>query len=226
MKSFFLATFALAITMVFGQANPVYITAPLTGASYTAGATILIRWINPVAETITQIVLAKGISTNIQAVSTVASNVATSTGSFSWTIPADLPAGTDYAFALGTSPDVAYTGQFTINAASGDATTTTTAAGSSTASASSTASGSASISASANVTSSAISSVASAVSSVVVSSMPSAAPSAAPSVSKPVSVSRSVTSPVSSPTLENAAMSTKASVCAIAMTAFAALALL
>ncbi|KAG2233934.1 Ser-Thr-rich glycosyl-phosphatidyl-inositol-anchored membrane family-domain-containing protein [Thamnidium elegans] len=223
MKSFFLATFALAITMVYGQANPVYITAPLTGATYTAGSTIQIRWINPVADTITQIVLAKGLSTNIQPVSTIASNIATSTGSYSWTIPADLPAGSDYAFALGTSPDVSYTGQFTINAASGDA-TTTTAAGSSTAS---TASASASVSASANVTS-AVSSVASAVSasSVPVSSKPSAAPSVVPSASKPVSVSRSASSPISSPTLDSAAMSTKASVCAIAMTAFAALALM
>lgn len=220
MKSFFLATFALAITMVFGQANPVYITAPLTGATYTAGSTVLIRWINPVADTITQIVLAKGISTNIQPISTVASNVATSAGSFSWTIPADTPAGTDYAFALGTSPDVAYTGQFTINAASAGATTTTATARSSTASASASASVSASVSA--NVTSSAISSVASAVSSVLVS----VAPSVVPSASKPVSVSRAASSAVHSPTLESAAMSTKASIGAIAMTAFAALALM
>lgn len=225
MKSFFLATFALAITMVYGQANPVYITAPLTGATYTAGSTVQIRWINPVADTITQIVLAKGISTNIQPVSTIASNVATSAGSYSWTIPADLPAGNDYAFALGTSPDVAYTGQFTINAASGDVTTTTTATGSSTAS---TASASGSASASASVTSaasSAVSSVASA-SSVAVSSMPSAAPSVVPSASKPVSVSRSASSPISSPTVDSAAMSTKASVCVMAMTVFAALALM
>ncbi|KAI9352377.1 Ser-Thr-rich glycosyl-phosphatidyl-inositol-anchored membrane family-domain-containing protein [Pilaira anomala] len=242
MKSFFLALFALTLTMVYGQANPVYITSPLTGATYTTGSTVIIRWMNPVADTITQIILAKGISTNIQPVQTIATNVPTSAGQYSWTIPSDLPAGNDYAFALGTSPDISYTGQFTINAGAAPTTTTTNSSSDASMSAGSVSetesvsgnSTSATVSgasASGSGLPSALSSIMSVASSVaaapssVVAAAPSSISKAASSAVAP-SRSASATLPSSSTSAFGSGASyTKASFCAIVMTAFAMVAL-
>lgn len=70
--------------------------------------------INPSSDVITKIILAQGISTNIQPLITIAENVDTKLGTYSWNVPADILPGTDYAFVLGVSPNVSYTGQFTI----------------------------------------------------------------------------------------------------------------
>ena len=35
-------------------------------------------------------------------------------GSYDWTIPANLPPASDYSLALGSAPDIAYSGEFTI----------------------------------------------------------------------------------------------------------------
>ncbi|CAO3679242.1 unnamed protein product [Umbelopsis vinacea] len=140
MKSIVAAIAALAIAAVSAQTTPpVSITSPLTGTVYTAGGQALITWINPTAATLAQIQLAKGPSNALQPVGVVATNVATAGGQYSWTIPADTPAGTDYAFELGASPNIAFTGFFTIQAATG-ATTNSSASASGSVAASSAAS--------------------------------------------------------------------------------------
>jgi hypothetical protein len=58
--------------------------------------------------------LAKGLPTALQPVSTIAQDVDANAGSYTWNVPADIAAGDDYAFELGNSPNVSYTGLFTI----------------------------------------------------------------------------------------------------------------
>ncbi|KAI9283568.1 Ser-Thr-rich glycosyl-phosphatidyl-inositol-anchored membrane family-domain-containing protein [Umbelopsis sp. AD052] len=143
MKSIIAAVAAFAIAAVSAQTTPVSITSPLTGTVYTAGGQALITWTNPTTPTLGQIQLAKGPATALQPVGQVASNVQTSDGKYTWTIPADTPAGTDYAFELGTSPNIAYSGFFTINAASGGSSNSTGSGSSSSGAAGASASGSA-----------------------------------------------------------------------------------
>ncbi|KAG1606677.1 hypothetical protein G6F46_012842 [Rhizopus delemar] len=135
MKSIFAAIVAVAITTVSAQTNIVSITSPLTGTVYTAGQDAIISWIDPQVTTISKIVLAQGAATSLQPVSTIATNVDASSLSYTWSIPSDTAAGTDYALELGTSPNVSYTALFTIQAASGSSasssSSTTAASGSS-----------------------------------------------------------------------------------------------
>lgn len=77
--------------------------------------------INPVSDVITKIVLAQGISTNIQPLITIAENVDSKLGTYSWDVPSDILPGDNYAFVLGVSPNVSYTGQFTIKNANAPA---------------------------------------------------------------------------------------------------------
>ncbi|KAH8551834.1 Ser-Thr-rich glycosyl-phosphatidyl-inositol-anchored membrane family-domain-containing protein [Umbelopsis sp. PMI_123] len=126
MKSIIAAVAAFAVAAVSAQTTPpVSITSPLTGTVYTAGGQAIISWINPSVPTLAQIQLAKGPATALQPVGQVATNVQTSDGKYTWTIPADTPAGTDYAFELGTSPNIAYSGFFTIKGGSGSASNST-----------------------------------------------------------------------------------------------------
>ncbi|KAH8547656.1 hypothetical protein BGW37DRAFT_509709 [Umbelopsis sp. PMI_123] len=125
MKSIVAAIAAFAVAAVSAQTNIVSITSPLTGNVYTAGQTALITWINPTVTTIPQIELVKGPSTALQPVLTVASNVDAAALQYSWAIPATTAAGTDYAFELGTSPNISYSGFFTIQAATGAAANST-----------------------------------------------------------------------------------------------------
>jgi hypothetical protein len=70
---------------------PVSITSPLTGTTYTAGQKAILSWVSPTVDSISQIVLAQGQSTALQPVTTIATNVTTSSGSYTWDIPANLP---------------------------------------------------------------------------------------------------------------------------------------
>jgi hypothetical protein len=106
---------ALITVGVSAQNSPIIsVTAPLQGASYKAGDKAIISWVNPSVDSISQIVLAKGSSNALQPVTTIATNVPAASGSYTWNIPADTPAGSDYAFEFGTSPQLAFTGQFSI----------------------------------------------------------------------------------------------------------------
>ena len=63
---------------------------------------------------IPKIVLAKGIPTALQPVSIIAQDVDANTGSYTWNVPVDIAPGEDYALTLGNSPNVSYSGHFTI----------------------------------------------------------------------------------------------------------------
>ncbi|CAO3576207.1 unnamed protein product [Absidia cylindrospora] len=184
MRSIFFAIAALGASIVSAD-NIVSITSPLTGTVYTAGQPALISWIDATVSTIPAIVIAQGDPNALQPVSTIASNVDASAGSYTWNIPADFAPGTDYALELGTSPNISFTGLFTIQA--GDGSSVPSSSGS--ASASSAASSAASSSAAPSASSSAVS-----------SSSPVAVTSSVVSSSASVASSSSSTSPSASTT--------------------------
>ncbi|KAI8336262.1 hypothetical protein BC941DRAFT_354263 [Chlamydoabsidia padenii] len=109
---FTLLIYPALMAVVSGQAI-VSITSPLSGTKLKAGTDAVISWVNPHVPTISQIVLAKGPSNALQPVSTIATNVDTAGGKYIWKIPYEIENG-DYAFELGTSPDLAFAGPFTI----------------------------------------------------------------------------------------------------------------
>ncbi|KAI8335834.1 hypothetical protein BC941DRAFT_429522 [Chlamydoabsidia padenii] len=181
MRSIIFAIATIATTLVSAQQNIVSITSPLTGTVYTAGKPAIISWIQPTVDTIPAIVIAQGNPNALQIVQTIANNVDATAGSYTWNIPADFAPGSDYALELGVSPNISFTGLFTIQA--GDGTASASASGS----ASSVSSASVS---SATVSSSSASVVASSSSSVPTpSSSSSQAPT--PSVSPSASASSS-----------------------------------
>ncbi|EIE81609.1 hypothetical protein G6F46_006740 [Rhizopus delemar] len=110
---------AYLASLVLAQKPPVSITSPLANTRYKAGTEAIISWVNPAVKTIPQIVLAKGSSTSLQPVMTIATEVNADDLKYVWKIPKDLPSGDDYAFELGRSPDIAFTGAFTIEGGTG-----------------------------------------------------------------------------------------------------------
>ncbi|KAL0077303.1 hypothetical protein F4703DRAFT_1883286 [Phycomyces blakesleeanus] len=120
MKSILYTIAAFAIAMASAE-NIISVTSPLTGTVYTAGTSVIISWVNPTVDTISKIVLAQGAATALQPVLNVAENVPATTNSYTWAIPADITPG-DYALEFGTSPDLSYTGQFSIKAPAAAAT--------------------------------------------------------------------------------------------------------
>ncbi|CEP09693.1 hypothetical protein [Parasitella parasitica] len=141
MKSIVAAITAIAVTIVSAQSNIVSVTSPLAGTVYTAGQPAVITWIDQQVPVIPKIVLAKGLPTALQPVSTIAQDVDANAGSYTWNVPADIAAGDDYAFELGNSPNISFTGLFTIKSA-GAAGANTASPAATDASASSSASGS------------------------------------------------------------------------------------
>ncbi|KAF7728563.1 hypothetical protein EC973_005967 [Apophysomyces ossiformis] len=106
---------SLLLSIASAQEGPIVsITSPLEGTKATAGQSLILSWINPKVPTISQIVLMRGPPTALQPVSVIAQNVNAADGSYSWKVPTDLPSGNDYALEFGTSPQLAYTGQITI----------------------------------------------------------------------------------------------------------------
>ncbi|ORZ20294.1 hypothetical protein BCR42DRAFT_448613 [Absidia repens] len=108
-------------TAALATAQIISVTSPLDNNVYTAGGQALITWVNPTVDVIPQIQLSKGPSTALQPVMSVATNVNAKDMQLTWNIPATVAPGSDYAFVFGISPDLAYTGQFTIKAADGTA---------------------------------------------------------------------------------------------------------
>ncbi|GAA5816244.1 hypothetical protein MFLAVUS_009770 [Mucor flavus] len=95
------------------------ITAPLANTRLKAGSEVIIAWVNPTVPTISQIVLAKGKSNALQPLRVIATNVDTAGGKYVWKIPVEIDNADDYAFELGTSPDLAFAGPFTIEGGTG-----------------------------------------------------------------------------------------------------------
>ncbi|KAI8063152.1 hypothetical protein BC940DRAFT_321766 [Gongronella butleri] len=137
-----LVAIAAFTASALAQTTILSVTSPLQGASYTAGGDLVISWINPTVDTISQITLAQGSSTALQPVSVIATNVSASSGTYTWNIPAGQAAGTDYALTFGTSPNLSYSGQFSIKAGSGGSSSSGSAGSSGSASASGSSTGS------------------------------------------------------------------------------------
>ncbi|KAI8099425.1 uncharacterized protein BX664DRAFT_354846 [Halteromyces radiatus] len=112
---------AIASAALVSAQSIVSITSPLGNNVYTAGGQATITWTNPTVDVIPQIELSKGPSTALQPVLQVATNVSAKDMQYTWNIPTTVAAGSDYAFVLGISPNLSYSGQFTINAAGGSA---------------------------------------------------------------------------------------------------------
>lgn len=98
MKFIVAAIAAFAVSMVSAQSAVATPHSPTLNQVLTAGQTTTIAW-TPVTgvDTISSIDLLSGSATALQPVAGghVASNVQASLGTYSWTVPADLPTGTD-----------------------------------------------------------------------------------------------------------------------------------
>jgi hypothetical protein len=81
---------AYLAAVVSAQKAIVSITSPLIGTKYKAGQEAIISWINPSVPTIPQIVLAKGPSTALQPILTIATNVNANDLKYVWKIPIEL----------------------------------------------------------------------------------------------------------------------------------------
>lgn len=88
---------------------------PLTHAVWRAGTDQAILW-SDASPGMQPLRLMRGSSTALQEVMTLAM-VDGAANRYSWAIPAGLPADSTYAIALGTNPDIGYSGQFTITSA-------------------------------------------------------------------------------------------------------------
>ncbi|PHZ17253.1 uncharacterized protein RHIMIDRAFT_253502 [Rhizopus microsporus ATCC 52813] len=114
-----LVSAAYIVSFVSAQTPIVSITSPLANTRVKAGTEVIISWVNSKVSTIPQIVLAKGPATALQPLMTIATNVNANDMKYVWKVPKELPDGNDYAFELGTSPDIAFTGAFTIEGGTG-----------------------------------------------------------------------------------------------------------
>lgn len=77
------------------SAQIISVTSPLTGTKYKAGQEAIISWINSKVPTISQIVLAKGPSSALQPVLTIATNVNANDMKYVWKIPFELENGNE-----------------------------------------------------------------------------------------------------------------------------------
>ncbi|QTI43833.1 hypothetical protein JYK04_01596 [Streptomyces nojiriensis] len=112
------AVLALAYSAVTGVTQPQPAAAaakfaqPISNAVWEAGMTYSIMWTDGTPGS-RSLRLMKGQATALQQVARIAT-VDGASGTYEWTVPADLPTDDTYAIALGTPPDIGYSGQFTI----------------------------------------------------------------------------------------------------------------
>lgn len=95
MKSVIAAIAAIAATVV--SAQNIVSSQPSTDQVLTAGTTANIVWA-PVDGTISTIDLRQGSASALTLVQNIATAVPATSGSYSWSVPASLPAGTDCKF--------------------------------------------------------------------------------------------------------------------------------
>ncbi|ORX91148.1 hypothetical protein K493DRAFT_304281 [Basidiobolus meristosporus CBS 931.73] len=116
------ALLVLAIAAKYVDAG-VAITGPL-GNTWPAGSTHIITWTDngdgsPMPATF-NIDLMTGPMTALQLVGPIAPNADSAAGQYSWSIPATIPPGKEYAIRFGSPPNVAYSPYFEIAAAGAD----------------------------------------------------------------------------------------------------------
>ncbi|OZJ06916.1 hypothetical protein BZG36_00081 [Bifiguratus adelaidae] len=129
-----LSALLAAVAVVSAQTPACVFTQPVPSESVAAGSSLTVAWTSPTVPTFV-LTLMQGPPTLLQIVTTLSNSVATSQGGgqdlTTVTIPANIPAGTDYSLRAGTLPNVAYSDVFIITAGSGTASGNTTAPASS-----------------------------------------------------------------------------------------------
>ncbi|CAO0801689.1 unnamed protein product [Mucor circinelloides] len=78
------------------------------------------------AHLLTNDTLTQGSPNALQPVITVAENVDANADSYTWSVPANITPGVDYALELGVSPNISYTCLLTIQAGNGSNTSSST----------------------------------------------------------------------------------------------------
>lgn len=117
---------------VLAAENP--ITYPSTGDKLEAGKTIVIKWTPTTDNPTINLILRNGDSGNLDTVGPIATETEND-GEYEWTVPDNLPAGSDYAIEIKWEGGENYTPQFVIDSdvtaptttATEDSTTTATA---------------------------------------------------------------------------------------------------
>lgn len=97
-STLFISAAYLATLLSVSSASIVSITSPLTNTKYKAGQEAIISWINPSVATIPQIILAKGPSTALQPIMTIATNVNANDLKYVWKIPFEIENGNECKF--------------------------------------------------------------------------------------------------------------------------------
>ncbi|KAJ8657875.1 hypothetical protein O0I10_006403 [Lichtheimia ornata] len=117
MKFTIVALASALLTVVSAQGTPgvLQVTNPVQNTEFTAGRVANITWQKATVDKV-QIELANGDSNNLNHLYVIANDVDAKSGTYAWHIPDNTTAGT-YALIFGTSPNVAYSPQFQINAA-------------------------------------------------------------------------------------------------------------
>ncbi|WP_035839149.1 GPI anchored serine-threonine rich family protein [Kitasatospora azatica] len=112
------AVLALAYVTATGLAQPQPAAAaakfsqPITNVVWETGTPHSIIWTDATPGR-HPLKLMRGQATALQQVAQIAV-VDGAAGHYEWAVPADLPSDNTYAIALGNSPDIGFTGQFTI----------------------------------------------------------------------------------------------------------------
>ncbi|OZJ04732.1 hypothetical protein BZG36_01821 [Bifiguratus adelaidae] len=129
MQLTFLAAAALAVASVSAQSasstvtsvsnNYCYVTSPIQGTVWTAGTNVTIVWLIDTADNnvFPTVNLLHGNPAYYTFAATLATNVKTTLGQVTVTVPANSVPGNDYGLQIGQAPNYCYAGPFTIKAA-------------------------------------------------------------------------------------------------------------
>lgn len=124
MRFFTAALFAISTlaAAVLAQQNPIIY--PSAGDKLAAGTSVVIKWNPTSTDKQVTLVLRDGESKNLETVGPIVENT-DNDGTYTWTVPKNLPAGKNYAIQIVYSTGTNYSPQFEIDS---DVTATTTAA--------------------------------------------------------------------------------------------------
>jgi len=129
-----IATSASFLATIVSAQNPLAVSAPTAGSSVAAGSALTITWTPDTATQVT-LTLRSGAANDLDAGTPIGS--VTNSGTYSWTVPADVVSGTTYTIEVADadggpnanySPFFAITGGTGVAASSGTATAKSAAA--------------------------------------------------------------------------------------------------
>lgn len=91
------------------------ITNPVYGTIWKLGDKGVINWTPGGVNLKVNIKLRKGIAAAMQEVTTIINNIDQNAKTFTWTIPKNLPLGSDYVIEIGSAPNLCYSHYFSID---------------------------------------------------------------------------------------------------------------